>query len=234
MTETSSTQRTAGLQLRVPWAPVNANASRDTGGTAERQYEVRDARPSRLASIAIEGLRAEGTLVDLDVEPDRAIPARSPVIFTAELEPAGPASLRDMFSMARNFAPATDQPVEATEQMNALLGADETATVPLIGTAGEEIDVVVLVRRGQLLSDFTIDDICDERLCFGVADRLVPAGQEVDLIRYLFAGLANRSLRRRFEREMADKLADLASQTGETGNFKVSGPAVVVRPAVLA
>lgn len=82
VTEAAESRRGFTFGVNVPWAASGGGES-GKSNQAERQFEIPSARPTKLTTLALDGCRRDGSLIDLDQDPSRAVSARSPIVFTA-------------------------------------------------------------------------------------------------------------------------------------------------------
>lgn len=128
-----------------------------------------------------------------------------------------------------------DNEMERTEEVRWMLGAGQASRVlPLLGTLPDGRNLVVLAREKSILPDYEAEDLLDDRECFGVVERIVPVGGEVDLRRFLFSGL-NRTIRRSMEKQLDEAVTKMAEFTGgDHQSLQIAGPAIVVRAVAIA
>ena len=198
--------------------------------TQRRETFTKRSRPSQLLETAIEGLRESDQLVDLTLEPDTAIPRRSIVEVTGEVEVS---EISDVPSLMRSFAPFIEGGLVDTDDVPpefVQLLTGEADSGPLL--LHVETDAVPILLRGDtkwVLDGKEVDDVEGELTVLAYVERVVAPEQRVPLDRYVMPGM-NRAMRRKLGREGILDLLSKVSDNHSDDILDFIGPGLVARP----
>ena len=193
---------------------------------------MREARPGRLLSLAIEASRDE--LIDLDVDPGWTLAQRALIQITARLALSRASEVPEMLRpflpmlLGRDAVPTSDgSDLSDAEAAQLMFGAE--GRIPLIFTVEREVPYgfAVLIRTDWLVAGVTVDDLEDELTVFGIVEKVLPEGKAIPLERYVLPGLS-RTLRRAAG-NLRELLDELPGEPLQDDDLEFQGPGAVVR-----
>lgn len=214
---------------------AGANRFVDVGAGRARRDERREtftlhARPARLLSTAIEGVRPE--LLDVDAHPDGALVQRGFIQVTGRLHLARvsevPQMIRPMLPvLLSRTQQGSGGAISDAEAAGVMFGSETGHPAVLNIDAATDYTLAAVIRTDRLMPGNDVDDLEDDLTLFGVVEKLLPGGASTPLDRYVLPGL-NRSLRRAVG-DLSELLARLPGDPISAEDLVVAGPGALIR-----
>lgn len=227
-----STERGGRVAIRAGVAEASGSGAREQ---EEEESFSAPVRPVRLLNDVIDSLIHTSDLVQLDNEPDAALPHRSPIEVSGTLKVSPVSDVAAIFTMLLPMLQSgADLDNLSSGQVASMLLERRSVAAPSVVELqpfSSDYRFVSVLRPSALQGDIEIDDLEGEFTVFGTLDRVLAENAHLSLEQHMVPGL-NRTLRRALGPEkMSELLGIVGNATGRTfdvTDLHFTGPGALI------